>query len=115
MPPRNGQQPAQKPVQSRAQGRKETIQPLNCEQKRILQWLRKVRFRKRLFGGISERDAWKKIEELNAMYNNALMAERARYDALLERQRWEYGYGYQPSDPAQGYEADGQSAGEDGQ
>ena len=51
------------------------------------------------------------------MYNNALMAVRARYDALLERQRWEYGYGYgyQPSDPAQGYEADGQSAGEDGQ
>lgn len=46
MPPRNGQQPAQKPVQSRAQGRKETVQPLNCEQKRILQWLRKVRFRK---------------------------------------------------------------------
>lgn len=74
MPPRNGQQPAQKPVQSRAQGRKETVQPLNCEQKRILQWLRKVRFRKQLFGGISERDAWKKIEELNAMYNNALMA-----------------------------------------
>ena len=90
---------------------------MTCEQKRILQWLRKVRFRKQLFGGISERDAWKKIEELNAMYNNALMAERARYDALLERQRWEYGYGYgyQPSDPAQGYEADGQSAGEDGQ
>ena len=50
MPPRNGQQPAQKPVQSRVQGRKETVQPLNCEQKRILQWLRKVRFRKQLFG-----------------------------------------------------------------
>ena len=62
----------------------EGVQPLNREQKRILAWLKKVRFRRQLFGGVSERDVWKKIEELNSMYNLALVAERARYDALLE-------------------------------
>ena len=65
------------------------IHPLNREQKRILTWLRKVRFKKKLFGGVSERDVWKKIEELNSMYNLALIAERARYDALLQQQ-WDY-------------------------
>lgn len=62
------------------------IQPLNREQKRIIAWLRRVRFKKKLFGGVSERDVWKKIEELNSMYNLALIAERARYDALLQQQ-----------------------------
>lgn len=58
---------------------------LGREQKRIRQWLKQVRFRKRLFGGVDERDVWKKIGELNDMYNAALVAERARYDALLEQ------------------------------
>lgn len=62
------------------------IQPLNREQKRIISWLRRVRFKKKIFGGVSERDVWKKLEELNNMYNLALIAERARYDALLEEQ-----------------------------
>lgn len=65
----------------------EPIQPLNREQKRILIWLRKVRFRRKLVGGVDERDVWKKIEELNEMYNLALLAERARYDALLRQRR----------------------------
>ena len=63
---------------------REDVKPLNAEQKRIITWLRKVRFKKQLFGGVSEKDVWKKIEELNSMYNLALVAERARYDALLE-------------------------------
>lgn len=58
---------------------------LGREQKRIRQWLKQVRFRKTLFGGVDERDVWKKIGELNDMYNAALAAERARYDALLEQ------------------------------
>lgn len=65
----------------------EEIQPLNREQKQLLTWLKGVRFKKKFFGGVSERDVWKKIEELNSMYNLALIAERARYDALLEAQR----------------------------
>ena len=39
---------------------REPIQPLNREQKRILIWLRKVRFRRKLVGGVDERDVWKR-------------------------------------------------------
>lgn len=60
---------------------------LSREQKKIAQWLKQVKFRKTLFGGVSERDVWKKIGELNEMYNTALVAERARYDALLAEAR----------------------------
>lgn len=59
----------------------------NHVQATIVPWLQKVRFRKCLFGGVSEADVWKKLEELNAMYETALAAERARYDALLEAQQ----------------------------
>lgn len=59
---------------------------MSREQRRIAQWLKQVKFRKTLLGGVSERDVWKKIGELNEMYNVALAAERARYDALLEKQ-----------------------------
>ena len=68
----------------------EEIQPISREQKRMIAWLRKVRFKKKLFGGVSERDVWKKIEELNNMFNLALIAERARYDALLEERAGGY-------------------------
>lgn len=61
--------------------------PINYEQKRIVSWLKRVRFRRQLIGGVSEADVWKKLGELNAMYNAALIAERVRYDALLERMR----------------------------
>lgn len=66
--------------------------PLNSEHRRMIAWLRKVRFKKRIFGGVSERDVWKKIAELNAMYDLALTAERARYDALLREQQARSGY-----------------------
>lgn len=63
----------------------EEITPLNIEQERILNWLKTVRFKKNTFGGVVEADVWKKLAELNSMYNSALMAERVRYDALLEK------------------------------
>ena len=60
---------------------------------RFLQWvtpegkiagfLQKVKFRKQIFGGVSEKDVWTKIRELNEMYRQALLAERIRYDALI--------------------------------
>lgn len=59
-------------------------EPLNHEHTRIRNWLKQVRFKKAVFGGVQEADVWKKIAELNAMYEAALSAERARYDALLE-------------------------------
>lgn len=57
--------------------------PLNSEQKTIVEWLKKVRFRKQLFGGVSEQDVWKKIDELNKLYDAALAAERIRYETLI--------------------------------
>lgn len=53
-------------------------------QESLGKWLKQVRFKKCLLGGISERDVWRKISELNSLYEAALVAERTRYDALLE-------------------------------
>ena len=52
-------------------------------EERIAGWLKQVKFRKRIIGGVDEADVWKKISELNDMYTQGLIAERARYDALL--------------------------------
>lgn len=71
--------------------------PFNHEQERIADWLRRVRFKRVMIGGVSEADVWKKIQELNAMYEAALSAERTRYDTLLAEctpgQRTEYAAG----------------------
>ncbi len=56
---------------------------INSEQQKIIDWLKKVRFRRQLFGGVSEQDVWKKIDELNKLYDAALVAERVRYETLL--------------------------------
>lgn len=70
---------------NRVRGRPNTgvAAPLNHEQERIQKWLKQVRFKRALFGGVDEADLWKKIAELNSLYEAALSAERARYDALL--------------------------------
>ncbi|MCD7744591.1 MAG: hypothetical protein LUI13_04775 [Lachnospiraceae bacterium] len=60
--------------------------PLNAEHQKMLDWLRTVKFRKKLFGGVDEADVWRKLEDLNRLYEASLVAERARYDALLEAQ-----------------------------
>lgn len=57
--------------------------PVNSEQQNIIEWLKKVRFRKQLFGGVSEQDVWKKIDELNKLYDAALVAERIRCETLI--------------------------------
>ena len=53
------------------------------QEARISDFLQKVKFRKQIFGGVSEKDVWTKIRELNDMYRQALLAERIRYDALI--------------------------------
>lgn len=63
--------------------------PINSEQQNIVEWLRKVRFRKQLFGGVSEQDVWKKIDELNKLYVAALAAERIRYETLMAESKAE--------------------------
>ena len=56
---------------------------LNHEQEKLRQWFQEVKYRKVLFGGVDEIQLWKKLEELNQIYETSLSAERARYDALL--------------------------------
>lgn len=56
------------------------------EEKKIAMWLEKLHFRRALFG-VSERDVWKKMAELNEKYQQLVQAERIRYDTLLEQQR----------------------------
>ena len=52
--------------------------PLANEEE-LHEWLRKTKFRKQIFGGVSERDVWLKIGELNEMYQKALVAERGMH------------------------------------
>ncbi|MGI6012640.1 MAG: hypothetical protein ACOX8H_14335 [Ruminococcus sp.] len=59
------------------------VQALNHEHEKLIRWFQEVKFKKALFGGVDERRLWKKLEELNQLYEVALSAERARYDALL--------------------------------
>ena len=73
---------AEKPINEA--GSSPDTQELSLEYMKIAKWLKKLRFRKKFFGGVSEQDVWKKISELNAMYEDALSAERTRYDTLIE-------------------------------
>ena len=62
---------------------REPTQTMGEAQRRIGDYLRKVRFKRALFG-VSERDVWRKLEAVNDLFQQALVAERARYEALLE-------------------------------
>ena len=64
---------------------------ISREQQEIVEWYRKVKFKKNLLGGVDEVQMWKKLEELYGLYANAIRAERARYDALLEASHKEGG------------------------
>lgn len=79
---------------------------LNREQLEIINWLREVRFRKQLFGGVNEQDVWKKIEKLSEMYDVALKAERIRFDVLLNEQRKSSGQSRQSGDQTKEYPVD---------
>ena len=61
----------------------ESDEPMGAERREIISWLKKVRFRRRFFGGVDEKNVWKKISELDALYTKALEAERVRYDVLI--------------------------------
>ena len=44
----------------------------------ISQWLKKVKFKRKLFRGVDEADVWQKIDELNSLYEKVLLAQRAQ-------------------------------------
>lgn len=65
-----------------------TFDNVNHEfEQRTAEWLKNIHFKRKLFGGVCEADVWKKIGELNSMYEAALSAERTRYDILIEHYR----------------------------
>jgi len=58
---------------------------LNEIHSEIVQWLKEVKFRKKLLGGVDEDDVLKKFDELNRLYEKALLCERERYNILLRQ------------------------------
>ena len=59
----------------------------NPEVQEIAQWLSAVKFRQKAVGGLDPADVWKKIEELNGLYEKALAAERIRCNLLIRQLR----------------------------
>lgn len=53
------------------------------QENRIVKYLQQLKFKRKLFG-VDEADVWKKIQELNHMYEESLKWERKRYDLLLK-------------------------------
>lgn len=78
--------PEKNKAPARAKGPPVSIEEdtMPAERAEIIEWLKSVKFRGKLFGGVDERNVWKKISELDALYTKALEAERVRYDALLD-------------------------------
>ncbi|MDO5138187.1 MAG: hypothetical protein Q4D71_06955 [Oscillospiraceae bacterium] len=66
--------------------------PLSAQQQAITEWLSNVKFRRQFIGGLDERSVWNRIRELNMLYEEALRAERVRYDSLLEEYRKRCGF-----------------------
>ena len=46
-----------------------------------------MKFKKKVVGGLDPQDVWKKIEELNAMYEEAILAERVRCNLVIRQMR----------------------------
>ena len=46
--------------------------------------LKELRFRKKIFGGVEERDVWKKLQLLQKEYRAAFEAQEERNKVLLE-------------------------------
>ncbi|MCC8066583.1 MAG: hypothetical protein LIO94_05715 [Clostridiales bacterium] len=59
--------------------------PLNKEHQKMLEWLKMVNFRRTLINGVDEADVWRKMEELNHLYEGSMIAERASYETLLDK------------------------------
>lgn len=57
---------------------------VNETHEEIIQWIKELKLKKKMLGGVDEEDVYRKINELNTLYEKALLNERARYDALLQ-------------------------------
>lgn len=50
----------------------------------IAEFMKTMRFKKRLFGGVSEKDVWKQLDKLQAEYRSAYEKQQERYEVLLQ-------------------------------
>ncbi|WP_394524202.1 hypothetical protein [Lacrimispora sp. JR3] len=50
----------------------------------IAQLFRNLRFKKKLFGGVDEKDVWKKLDTVQKEYRAAYEMQRERYEARLQ-------------------------------
>ena len=50
----------------------------------IAELFKGMKFRKKLFGGVSEMDVWKKLEQLQKEYRSAYEIQQERYEARLQ-------------------------------
>ena len=50
----------------------------------IAEKLKKMKFRKKAFGGVDEREVWKKMASLQEDYRNAFLIQHQKDKALLE-------------------------------
>lgn len=57
---------------------------ISATHQQILDYVTGMKFKPKLIGGVDPDDVLKKMEELNRLYEMALLQERARYDALLQ-------------------------------
>lgn len=69
----------------------DSTEVINQEHKEIIKWFQTVKFRRTMFGGVDENDVWKKLQELNQLYESAIRAERERYNILLIDHEKTYG------------------------
>ncbi|MBQ8974233.1 MAG: hypothetical protein IJ072_00745 [Oscillospiraceae bacterium] len=49
----------------------------------IAELFKNVRFKKKLFGGVSEKDVWRQLEKIQSQYRAAYEYQAAGYEALL--------------------------------
>ena len=59
------------------------MEPQSEEHEKIIEFLKTVKFRKKMIGGLDARSVWKKLDELNRLYDAAIRAEKIRGNALL--------------------------------
>lgn len=49
----------------------------------VAQFIKELRFKKKLFGGVDEEDVWKKIEQLNKEYEAVFLAQELKHEQEL--------------------------------
>lgn len=50
----------------------------------VAEFLKAMKFQKKLLGGVSEADVWRRLELLDEQYRAVFEAQRIRYETLLE-------------------------------